>query len=54
MLQSAALRTEYWRTAWQCYDSNTVRLSLDEHMLLLKERDQPVVGRPNLTDWLTD
>lgn len=32
------LRTEYLRTAWQAYDNNAVRLSLDEHMLLLRER----------------
>ncbi|KAF8068248.1 yippee-like protein [Scenedesmus sp. PABB004] len=36
--QAPALRTEYLRTAWQRYDSNSVRLSLDEHMLLLRER----------------
>lgn len=35
--QAPALRTEYWRTAWQRYDSNSVRLSLDEHMLLLRQ-----------------
>jgi SPX domain protein involved in polyphosphate accumulation len=39
-LQSPALRTEYYRTAWQRYDSNSVRLSLDEHMLLLREGAQ--------------
>eukprot|EP00878_Enallax_costatus_P031775 GHUV01034812.1.p1 GENE.GHUV01034812.1~~GHUV01034812.1.p1 ORF type:complete len:129 (-),score=39.02 GHUV01034812.1:197-583(-) len=36
--QAPAVRTEYLRTAWQRYDSNTVRLSLDEHMLLLREK----------------
>lgn len=41
ILQSPALRTEYYRTAWQRYDSNSVRLSLDEHMLLLREAGQP-------------
>jgi SPX domain protein involved in polyphosphate accumulation len=41
LLQSPALRTEYYRTAWQRYDSNSVRLSLDEHMLLLREGGQP-------------
>jgi SPX domain protein involved in polyphosphate accumulation len=31
------LRTEYYRSAWQAYDDNAVRFSLDEHMLLLRE-----------------
>jgi len=35
------LRSEYLRSAWQAYDDNAVRLSLDEHMLLLRETPQP-------------
>jgi SPX domain protein involved in polyphosphate accumulation len=31
------MRSEYLRSAWQAYDDNAVRFSLDEHMLLLRE-----------------
>ncbi len=49
--QVPALRTEYQRTAWQRYDSNSVRVSLDEHMLLLREcgvQQQPQPTRPDM------
>jgi SPX domain protein involved in polyphosphate accumulation len=46
-LQLRHLRTEYQRSAWQAYDNNTVRVSLDEDMLLIRERDAPVT----LGDW---
>ena len=38
------LRTEYPRCAWQAYDNNTVRVSLDEDMLLIRERDAAVAS----------
>lgn len=37
-LQAPSLRTEYVRSAWQAYDSAAVRVSVDDHMLLLRER----------------
>ncbi|GBF99690.1 vacuolar transporter chaperone [Raphidocelis subcapitata] len=36
--QAPSLRTEYVRSAWQHYSSNDLRVSLDEDMLLLRER----------------
>jgi SPX domain protein involved in polyphosphate accumulation len=47
LLQLPHLRTEYQRSAWQAYDNNTVRVSLDEDMLLIRERDAPMT----LGDW---
>jgi hypothetical protein len=44
--QAPILRTEYLRSAWQAYDDNAVRFSLDEHMLLLREAP-PAAGGSN-------
>ncbi|KAI8468970.1 MAG: VTC domain-containing protein [Monoraphidium minutum] len=36
--QGPSVRTEYIRSAWQAYDSNALRVSLDDHLLVLRER----------------
>lgn len=44
LLQVPVLRTEYQRTAFQRYDSNALRISLDANMLLLREQPPPADG----------
>lgn len=43
------MRTEYLRSAWQAYDDNAVRFSLDEHMLLLRET--PLANSSTAGSW---
>jgi SPX domain protein involved in polyphosphate accumulation len=45
--QGPSIRTEYQRSAWQAYDSNDVRVSLDDSMLLLRERGRHVAPGEN-------
>lgn len=46
------LRSEYLRLAWQAYDKNDVRFSLDEHMLLLREaRPATAAGTGSSPAW---
>jgi SPX domain protein involved in polyphosphate accumulation len=48
--QAPVLRTEYLRSAWQAYDDNAVRFSLDEHMLLLREAPPAAGSSSSSTD----
>lgn len=48
--QGPSLRTEYYRTAFQQYDNNNVRISMDNHMLIVREWGIPRVPG----DWCQD